>query len=674
MPIQNRLLTMFICLLPTAIFAQDKIEKIPVKFGRVNPEDFSVTANTLDSAAGALVVADYGTSSFEGDTRGWFSLEFKHSKRIRILKRSGFDAATISIPLYVSGNVNEKIQSLRAITYNLEDGKVVETKLEDKSIFTDKVNKHLVVKKFTFPALKEGSIVEFTYTQTSPFLFNLQPWEFQGGYPCLWSEYQVDMPNFFQYVTMGHGYLPYNVSTSDSRRVTFHMTDPGGSGKDEPYTFEDDVVTRRWVIKNAPALKEEPYTTTVDNYISRIEFQLSRYNFPNSYSKDMMGNWYSLSKALLEDDDFGVDLYKNNSWLDEDMKTITRGASGTREKAEKIYAYLRDNFTCTAHSGLWTSNSIKTVYKNKNGSEAELNLLLTAMLHHEKIDADPVILSTRSNGFPNEIYPLLTRFNYVITRVNIDSSRVYLDASEPWLGFGRLPERCYNGYARVLNMERPTFVSLSADSLVERKMTLVIISNGEKGGLMAHLTSKPGFNETCRLRDKVRSGGTQEFMKTIQAAYSGEMSSANLEIDSLKKPDLPLEINYDIKITPDPGSDLFYFNPMLLEGYKENPFKAAERNYPVEMPCATDEMYTMNMEVPDGYTVDEMPKSAKVLFNDDEGSFEYLIQKNDNNIQFLSRIKLKKANFKPEDYASLREFFGFIVKKQGEQIVFKKKK
>src|SRR6267154_2884976 len=114
MPIQNRLLAFFICLLPTAIFAQDKIEKLPVKFGRVNPEDFSVTANTLDSAAGALVVADYGTSSFEGDTRGWFSLQFKHSKRIRILKRSGFDAATISIPLYVSGNVYEKIQSLRA--------------------------------------------------------------------------------------------------------------------------------------------------------------------------------------------------------------------------------------------------------------------------------------------------------------------------------------------------------------------------------------------------------------------------------------------------------------------------------------------------------------------------------------------------------------------------------
>ena len=65
---------------------------------------------------------------------------------------------------------------------------------------------------------------------------------------------------------------------------------------------------------------------------------------------------------------------------------------------------------------------------------------------------------------------------------------------------------------------------------------------------------------------------------------------------------------------------------------------------------------------------------AKVLFNDDEGFFEYLIAKDDEHIQFRSRVKLAKANYKPEDYSVLRDFFAFIVKKQSEQIVFKKKK
>ncbi len=92
------------------------------------------------------------------------------------------------------------------------------------------------------------------------------------------------------------------------------------------------------------------------------------------------------------------------------------------------------------------------------------------------------------------------------------------------------------------------------------------------------------------------------------------------------------------------------------------------------MPFAMDETYLLNMEVPAGFTVDEIPKSTKVLFNDTEGYFEYLVVSDGQNIQLRSHLKLNKANFKPEDYETLRDFFAFIVKKQNEQIVFKKKK
>jgi hypothetical protein len=678
MAIQNYSLPILFCFLLTRLTLGQAQDKIPVKFGKVTPQDFAVTAPASDSSAAAIVVADFGSSNFQGDPKGWFTLEFTHSKRIRILKRTGFEAATVSIPLYVSSTSSqlEKITGLRAVTYNLEDGKVVETKLDSKSIFTDKLSSNWVEEKFTFPALKEGTIVEYTYTQTSPFLFNLQPWEFQGEYPCLWSEYQVELPNFFEYVTLAQGYLPFQVHTTASRQVTFSMTDPGGAGRDDHFTYDDQVVTHRWVMKNVPALKEEPYTTTIANYISKLEFQLSRYNFnyPGAVPKEIMGTWYGVSEGLLKDNYFGADLDSHNGWLDDDMKTITKGAGSNLEKAQKIYAYIRDNFTCTSHNRLYLSNPLKTVYKNRNGSEADLNLLLTAMLQHEKIAADPVILSTRSNGFIHTLYPLLSRFNYVICRVAVDSTDYNLDASEPWLGFGKLPGRCYNGYARVMNKERPSAALLLADSLMEGKTTLAIVSNDGNGGMAARLQSFPGPQEASELRQDVKEHGQQGFLKKIQTAYSGDATISNLELDSIRQPDQPLAVAYDVRLTYDTASDLYYFNPMLGEGYKDNPFKAAERVYPVEMPYAMDETFTMTMDIPTGYVVDELPKSAKVLFNTDEGFFEYLIQKSEDQIQFRSRIKLKKANFKPEDYETLRDFFAYVVKKQGEQIVFKKKK
>ncbi|MBS1662258.1 MAG: DUF3857 domain-containing protein [Bacteroidetes bacterium] len=663
-------------LLHLSALAQDKQqEKLPVKFGKVTPEDFNVTVKGPDSAAGAVIIADYGNSSFDGNQRGWFSLAFKHSRRIKILRRSGFDAATVTIPLYTAGTETEKIESLHASTYTLEDGKVVETKLDDKSIFTDKISKHWINKKFTFPGLKEGAIVEFTYTQTSPFLFQLQPWEFQGEIPCLWSEYQVDMPNFFQYATIAQGYLPFYISKTETRRGHFFMTDPGGAGKDERFSFEDEVVTHRWVMKDVPAMKEEAFTTTLNNYIAKIEFQLSRYNFPGGYQQDQMGNWLKWTAALLKDDDFGADLAKSNSWMDDSLKVVLKGAATPLEKAKKIYAYVRDNFLCTSHDNLYTSTSLKTTFKNRNGNEADLNLLLTAMLLHEKINADPVILSTRSHGFTSPMYPLLSRYNYVISRMTIDSSVYLLDASEPWVGFGKLPTRCYNGLSRLISMDNPSPLYLDADAMKEQKTTIVFLTKEEKGpGLLGHLQSTPGFNEASGIRVKVKEKGQQEFSKGIQTAYSGEIGFSNLELDSLKQPDMPLALAYDLTIKPDPSNGVFYFNPMLSEGYKENPFKAAERVYPVEMPGVIDETYILNMDIPEGYEVDEIPKSTKVAYNDDEGYFEYIVVKNADNIQFRSRLQLKKANFKPEDYNTLREFFGFIVKKESEQIVFKKKK
>jgi hypothetical protein len=112
---------------------------------------------------------------------------------------------------------------------------------------------------------------------------------------------------------------------------------------------------------------------------------------------------------------------------------------------------------------------------------------------------------------------------------------------------------------------------------------------------------------------------------------------------------------------------------MLKEGYRENFFTAAERKYPVEMPYKMDETYNFQIEIPQGYVVDEIPKSAKVSLNDGEGFFEYLVSKTDEGVMLRSRIKLEKATFLPEDYETLRNFFDYIVKKHAEQIVFKKK-
>ena len=646
-------------------------EKSPVKFGKVSATDFDLSKYKFDTSVSAVVISDVGSSAFEGNTKGWFTLVFKHQKRIKILKKSGFDAASISIPLYSSGTSVEKILNLQANTYNLENGNVVKSELEDKAIFKDKLSKNLVEKKFTFPAVKEGSIIEYSYTINSDFLFNLQPWEFQGDYPRLWSEYNVSLPEFFSYVTLSQGYVSYYIKTLSSSFNSFSVSVPGGTSSDEHLSVSGNVNEYRWVMKEVPELKQEGFTSTIRNHIAKIEFQLSQYRFPNQPIEEIMGDWVTVSEKMLKRDDFGVDINKNNGWMDDDMKRIVGGKSNELEKAKLIYEYVRDNFTCTDHSDLYLNNPLKTIFKNKNGSVSDINLLLIAMLHHENIVADPLILSTREHGFTNDMYPLMNRYNYVIAQATVNGNPYYLDATQPFLGFGKLPEECYNGYARMIAKE-PLLVPFIADSLMEAKVTSVIIIPGKEkmeGGFQTTL----GYYESLNTRKTIKDKGETEFFKKIGSAYNSDIEITASGLDSLKMIEQPLSIHYDFKFN-DMDGDIIYFNPMMSEGFKDNFFKAAKRKYPVEMPYTFDETYILSMEIPTGYTVDEIPKSAKVSFNDGEGFFEYLINKSENGIQLRSRIVMKRANFGADEYNSLRDFFGDVVKKHSEQIVLKKKK
>jgi hypothetical protein len=114
------------------------------------------------------------------------------------------------------------------------------------------------------------------------------------------------------------------------------------------------------------------------------------------------------------------------------------------------------------------------------------------------------------------------------------------------------------------------------------------------------------------------------------SSLSNDVAVGELQIDSLNNYDEPLHIQYNIDLKDFGSEDIVYFSPLLVEAYKDNYFKSAERKYPVEMPFTFDETYVLNMQVPKGYVVDEIPKSARVAMNDNDGYFEYLVDVADN--------------------------------------------
>jgi len=295
------------------------------------------------------------------------------------------------------------------------------------------------------------------------------------------------------------------------------------------------------------------------------------------------------------------------------------------------------------------------------------------MLRDEGLKADAVILSTRANGMINPCYPLVENLNYVIVRLRMGGRDYFLDATDPHLGFGKIPLECYNGYARVVS-EQPDSVILVPDSVREFRMTTVFLSASDaRDGLTGTFTEMQSYFSSLDIRDSVRTRGEDAYFEDLRKAYPFDVQLSDKHIDSLKDYDQPVTVRYALTI-PMAGDDRIYFNPMLSEARKENPFVAAVRHFPIEMPCRIDELYVLRMVIPKGYEVEELPKGVRVRLNDADGSYEYGFLSDGETIQFRSRLMLNRTYFLPEDYQSLRDFFALVVKEQGQVVVFRKKK
>lgn len=657
------------------LWAQDKL---PIKFGKVGLQDFDVQSPLIDSSTDAIIVANVGSSEFIANTTDLsFSLIFKEKKRIKIIHKNAFDAATVTIPLYVGKDGrSERMEGLDASTYNVENGKVVSSKVDKASVFTEKKNDRWVIKKFTFPAVKEGSIIEYSYQVKSDFYFNLHDWVFQDRYPTLWSQYETAIPEFYKFVKLSQGYHSFAVQKAELGRQSYSfmersMADGGGTTKND-FKIEGEVEYATLIMKDVPGLKEEPFTTTIQNSIAKIEYQLKQVAYPRSIPTNVMNDWQKASEDLMNDEQFGALITRPNNWLDDDVNTIVKGAASTTEKARKLYEYVRDNFTCSDYNRYKVSSSLKDVMKNRSGSVADINMLLIAMLRTQGVAANPVLLSTRRHGYASELYPLMDRYNYLIAHVPNGGESYFLDASTPRLGFNRLPVKVYNGQARVITKNDGLPVYFLPDSVNESTISTVFLENRQNGAIEGLFSSTKGYVSSLDVRDDIATSGLEAFKKNITSGFSDDVEVSNIQIDSLKILDEPVAVKYELKLNGFGNADIVYFNPMFGEAISKNPFTAAERYYPVEMPYLQNHVFTLTMDIPKGYKVEELPKSARIKLNEDEGMFEYLLQADETSIQMRCRLAVNRTFFPNEDYQTLRDFFGFVVKKEAEQIVFKK--
>ncbi|ASB49848.1 DUF3857 domain-containing protein [Alkalitalea saponilacus] len=635
-----------------------------VRFRRIPKEDLKQTSHPLDPEAEAAILYQSCRRSITYNRSVGFQLRTRLHQRIKIYTQDGQSWGDFDIPY----SKDAQFARFRAYTYNLEDGKEVEIRLNNRDIYTEDVSQFTNLRRFAMPGVVAGSIIDIDYEIVEPARSSFQPFIKQHTIPVDYSEYIVDIPEYFIFNRSTKG-LPLIMDIQNSE-YNEGETFIDSSGNSYRVTFK--VSRDNYIAHNVPALRPEPFVPSMSNYQSAITYELSELHPPHSRTISFSRTWGDIVRSLMEDRNFGgqitTRIRETESFLAEitDLPEI--------ERIEKIYYYVRDNHEWNGNYGELAQNGVRNLLSERTGNIGDINLLLLNMLKSSNIDAKPVVMSSRNNGFLNLAHPTYQQLNYLIIAIQREENMMLLDATDKNMLVGYLP-------LRALNLDGILIESSNSGKRIE-------IENPNKGSkqtiAIIQLNDDLTINCTARLtylnhssivkRSQIRSHqNEEEYIKSLMDKHpSIDITSYNVE--GLK--DISNQVVETFEFTSngyiEQIGDMLYISPLLLWQTDESPFKSEKREFAVFYPDAGIETYLITFQTPEGYKIESTPQPVQMILPENIGSMLYNISISDNTIQIHYRYIRNETIVSPSNYEYLRDFMIHKIEKQNERIVLRK--
>ncbi|GHU62737.1 hypothetical protein FACS1894123_04210 [Bacteroidia bacterium] len=638
----------FVCLLNAASQNYTKVA------GRITPHEATMTSYDKDPDAEAVVLYEIGNTSFKpGEISLEFELLIRNRIKIKILKESGLKYADFEIPFYES----EKLKVQSATTYNYENGEIVKTPLDEKSISEEKKENHWRTKKFTMPAVKAGSIVEVEYLIESAILSNIPEHKFQYRIPVIYSNLELRVTPYYEYVFILNGANKFDKFSAEviDRNIRFKNL----SYKEVMYNMG---------MLDVPAYKDEEFVPSPNDYMASVSFQMSKFTNPRGMVKNIMTTWPELNKEFLKSSAFG----KYISDAEKDTKNILSAlplsGKSRQEKTKLIADYIKSNYSWNSVESKFTTKKTKNVLDEKTGNSAELNLLLLGALKNAGIEAQPVMLSTRSHGIVKTTYPFEHFLNYVVVMVDSGGEPLFLDATEAMLPYNELPERCVNTKGLIVDNKVEKWVDITQKEISLIEKNFAIRFNEGAASLEADIQYKTHSFDAFYYR-KVYLDDKQHLIDFFSKKGLKVNDVSNTEsYDDFEK---PFTFQLKAQVAAELNSGQLSVNPFLNLAPIENIFKQDSRTAPVDMIYRHAESFKSKIAIPNGYQVKTLPENFS--YSGETMDISYNTVQNGDAVEVSASYTFKQSIFKAEDYQQLKTSYNDIIKAFNSKIIFVKK-
>jgi hypothetical protein len=625
------------------------------KMGQTTLDELKMTIYDKDSTATAVVLYEHANRYPDRSNDEIPRTDYYY--RIKILDKSAFNLANISINLYKK----QSVKNISARTYNLtENGTMDITHLQEKDIFTTKERDIWTVKKFTLPNIKEGTVIEYKYSILSPYL-SISDWYFQSDIPKIKSEFDASVLLNYKYNLKIIGFLKLDKDSVSVDKKCVYVDGIGDGG----------CAVFSYGMNNIPAFKEENYMLSKKNYISRITFDLKSKTSYTGDVKNLTTTWKQADKSLKEQ--FFNNQTSKKSYFKKNIPLEIINTENSLEKAKKIYAFIQNHFTW--NDKYWTNEDakVKKAFQEKTGDVGEINISLYNSLKAAELNAELVVLSTRNNGIPTKLFPVIYDYNYVIVKVLIDEKAYYLDATSKYLPFGQVPVRTLNGEARVINYKKDSYWIVLEPKQKSYLNVFSKLTLNKEGSFTGDLMVKRLGYSASKQRDIISSKSKDNYLESIEDKNE-DLLIEDYNVNNLEILEKPLKETFKVKIeTNEDLGNKIRINPFFFNRIQENPFKLKERKFPIDFAYPRKNNLYLSIKIPENYNIVKLPESKAISLPNNKGTFILRTVKKDNTINIYLQLNILKSYFLSEEYYALKEFYKQVITAENGYIVLEEK-
>lgn len=379
---------------------------------------------------------------------------------------------------------------------------------------------------------------------------------------------------------------------------------------------------------------------------------------------------------------WNLNLLKNSDILPESSvqfyKEITKNAATNREKIAILYNHLQQNYRYVSIQlgiGGWKPFSASFVETNKYGDCKALSNFMRSMLKAIGIESIYTVINAGYDSAPVDPSFPYNGFNHVVLCVPQGKDSIWLECTSRTQPFGLLGNFTENRNAFLITDKGGVLAKTPSSKATDNTITFITdihLAEDMSSEVNVQLNHTGEFTQ---YQNQILFLGDESERKNYLIGRMGFKQPTEMNITKGEKRGSVEQTLLALKYskTQDFNAGVKYFFPARMYktfNYQLPKMEKRETDYYLEFPFIQSD--TTNFHIPNGFTVESMPKANTVVSNFGKLSTNYVFDQSKQLLQTTTQYQFYSHVIHPAEYTEAQKFFAEVSRELQQKVILKK--